>query len=67
MIPQREGKIKMAVVCKTSVRKKEINADIKPLLSAVKKAEPKMLKPQRRKDSEYSRIPFVVIDRKSVV
>lgn len=55
----------MAVVCKTSVRKKEINADIKPLLSAVKKAEPKMLKPQRRKDSEYSRIPFVVISSNS--
>lgn len=42
------GKIMTVEVWKTIVRKNEIIADIPPLLSAVKKDEPKMLKPANR-------------------
>ena len=39
----------------TSVRRNEMAADKMPLLRAVKKAEPKILKPATKKDSAYSR------------
>lgn len=41
----------MAANWKTKVRKKAIPADTAPLFSAVKNAELKILKPQRRKEN----------------
>ena len=59
-MPSRWGNTRMAVTWNTRVRRKEITADTMPLLSAVKNAEPKMLKPQSRKLREYSFMPRVV-------
>lgn len=42
------GSMKMAATSNTKVRKNEITAETIPLLSAVKKDEPIMLKPHRR-------------------
>ena len=44
----------------SSVRRKEMAADTVPLFSAVKNAEPKMLKPDRIKLMQYSFMPWVV-------
>lgn len=44
----------------TSVRRKEMRAEIRPLLRAVKKAEPKMFSPENRKDRANSRRPRTV-------
>ena len=38
----------------TSVRRKEIAAEMAPLFNAVKNAEEKMLKPHSRKENAYS-------------
>ena len=48
LIPKIAGRISTAAIWKTSVRRKEIAADTPPLLSAVKKEEPKILKPLNR-------------------
>lgn len=48
LIPIRKGKHRTHIICRTRVRAKEISADIKPLLSAVKKDEAYILKPARR-------------------
>ena len=42
----------MAAVWNSRVRRNAMAAEITPLLRAVKKAEPKMLKPMARKDRE---------------
>lgn len=49
------GRTRTQQVWKSSVRRKEIAAETKPLLSAVKKAEVKMLKPESRKEKENRR------------
>ena len=51
---QISGRISIAAVWKTSVRRKEIIAETPPLLSAVKKDEVKMLKPASRNANENS-------------
>ena len=53
--PKSKGRSRMAAICRTSVRRNEMAADKMPLLRAVKKAEPKILKPATKKDSAYSR------------
>ena len=47
-MPRIIGRISTAATWNTRVRRKEIAADIPPLLSAVKKDEPKILKPLNR-------------------
>lgn len=51
-IPRNTGKIKTAAIWHTSVRKNEINAEINPLFSAVKKDEPKIGTPAKRNEKE---------------
>ena len=50
--PQISGKISTAADCNTNVLKKEIKAEIGPLLRAVKKDDPKIAKPVKRKENE---------------
>ena len=50
--PQSCGKISSAATWNTSVRKKEISAEVRPSPSAVKKDEPKMEKPESRNENE---------------
>ena len=58
---QKIGRIKTQAVWNTRVRRKEMTAEINPLFRAVKKDEPKMLKPQNRKDTEYRMKAHLVI------
>ena len=51
-IPQISGKINTAADCNTSVLRKEIKAEMGPLLRAVKKDEPKIPIPQNKNDAE---------------
>ena len=51
-IPQISGKISTAAAWNTRVRRKEMRAEIRPLFSAVKKPEPNMAKPAKRKEKE---------------
>ena len=60
LTPQNKGKTKTHAIWKTIVRQKEINAEIKPLLSAVKNDDVKMLIPEKIKDNEKMRIASVV-------
>ena len=59
--PHTSGKSKIAAIWKTSVRRKEIAADTGPLFRAVKKPEPKIAKPAKRKEKENIRKPLRVI------
>ena len=45
LIPNNAGSKSSMIIWKTRVRRKEIAADITPLLNAVKKEEPNILKP----------------------
>ena len=58
--PMISGRVRMDTTWNSSVRRKEIAADTAPLFSAVKNAEPKMLKPDRIKLMQYSFMPWVV-------
>ena len=58
--PMISGRVRMDTTWNSSVRRKEIAADTVPLFSAVKNAEPKMLKPDRIKLMQYSFMPWVV-------
>ena len=49
-ILKKIGKIIIAAVWKTKILRKEITAEIAPLLRAVKKAEPKIPNPFNRKE-----------------
>ena len=51
-IPQKIGRISTAATWNTTVLRKEIAADTIPLLRAVMKEEPKILKPQSRNETE---------------
>ena len=54
-IPSRSkiiGSSTTAQIWQTKVRTKEITAEIRPLLSAVNRELPKILKPQSKNDSE---------------
>ena len=44
------GRTRTQQVWKSSVRRKEISADVSPSFRAVKKEEPKMAKPAKRKE-----------------
>lgn len=59
-ISKKMGRINTQEVWNTSVRKKDMAAEIAPLLSAVKKEEAKMLKPARIKEKEKSRNAWLV-------
>ena len=48
--PQNRGKNITAAIWNTKVRRKEIAAETRPLLSAVKKEEPKIANPEKRKE-----------------
>ena len=50
--PRRIGRIRTDSVWKISVRRKEIAAEIPPLLRAVKNDEEKILKPDSKKQNE---------------
>ena len=50
--PRRGGKRKMQTNSKTNVRTREMTAEIKPLLRAVKKLEAKIEKPAVKKTKE---------------
>ena len=56
-IPRISGRKSTTVTWNTRVRRKEIAADTAPLLKAVKKADPKILKPFIRNTGAYSRKP----------
>ena len=58
--PMISGRVRTDTTWNSSVRRKEIAADTVPLFSAVKNAEPKMLKPDRIKLIQYSFMPWVV-------
>lgn len=51
-VPRIYGMRRTARTWKKSVREKEISADIRPLLSAVKSEDVKIEKPQKRKEIE---------------
>ena len=48
LIPNKIGSVITTIIWNTSVLKKEIVADIRPLFSAVKNEEPYILKPLTR-------------------
>lgn len=50
--PQINGKVKIAAAWNTKVRRKDMAAEINPLPRAVKKEEPKIAKPEKRKEKE---------------
>ena len=50
--PQSNGRISTARHWNTSVRRKEIRAEVNPSFRAVKKEEPKMAIPENRKEKE---------------
>ena len=58
--PSSRGRMGTEAVWNTSVRRKEMAAEIAPLFSAVKKPEVKMLKPASRNDQENRRKAWVV-------
>ena len=49
---KKMGRISTAATWKTSVRRKEMAADTPPLPRAVKKEEPKIANPEKRKETE---------------
>ena len=49
----------------TSVRRKEIRAEVSPSFSAVKKEEPKMAKPENRKATEKMAKAWAVMSSSS--
>ena len=51
-MPKIRGKTKTAIVWNKRVRKKEMIAEMGPLLRAVKKEEPKMATPENKKEKE---------------
>ncbi len=59
--PQISGRSRTAEIWKTRVRRKEIRAEVRPSPSAVKKAEPKMANPAKRKEKEKTKKPRNVI------
>ena len=62
---KKTGRINTRDSWYTSVLIKEIAAETGPLLSAVKKDDENIQKPDIKKDSENIRIPLVVIKRSS--
>ena len=64
-VPNISGRIRMAATWITRVLKNEIAADNTPLLSAVKKADPKILNPATKNDIEYKRNAVYVIANSS--
>ena len=58
-----KGRRKTVTDWKTSVRKKEMTADTGPLFSAVKKDEPKIAVPVKRKAKEQYKNPVFVISK----
>ena len=52
--PQSKGKSNTAAIWNTRVRKKEINAETGPLFNAVKKEEPYIDIPAKRKAKDYT-------------
>ena len=60
-MPKIKGKIIIHTIWKTSVRINEIAADTKPLLSAVKKDEPKNEIPQNKNENENIVNALIVI------
>ena len=65
--PQINGRIKMNAIWKTRVRKNEITAEIRPLLSAVKNADAKIFIPLMMYESEKRQIALVVISCNSLL
>ena len=59
-LPNTAGKMNIARIWKSSVLKNDIAAEIAPLLSAVKNAEPKMLNPIIKYDVENIRKAYTV-------
>ena len=53
-----------AAIWKTMVRKKDIIAETRPLFSAVKKDDPKIANPAKRKENEKMKKAFTVISHK---
>ena len=53
--PNRSGSRRTEEVWKTSVRRKEMAAEMRPLLSAVKNEDAKILKPANRNANENRR------------
>lgn len=49
-VPMNNGIMSTAELSKTSVRIKDITAEVRPSLSAVKKAEPKIEKPASKNE-----------------
>ena len=49
---QMSGKISTAAIWNTSVRRKEMSADVRPSPSAVKNDEPKIENPESRNENE---------------
>lgn len=58
--PKKTGRSSTEAVWKISVRINEMAAETAPLLSAVKKEEPKMLNPASRKEKANSRKAWLV-------
>lgn len=52
-IPKISGNINTAATWKINVLRKEINAEMRPSFNAVKKDEPKIAIPEKRKEKEY--------------
>lgn len=59
-MPQKDGKTSTAAHSNTSVRRKEIRAEVSPSPRAVKKDEPKIEKPEHKNEQEKKRNPRTV-------
>ena len=65
-MPNISGRIITAAIWNSSVLENEIAAETKPLLSAVKKDDAKILKPEIKKDIENSLKPLQVKSKSSL-
>ena len=62
--PITNGRVNTAIVWNTSVRIKDIIPLVKPSFNAVKNDEPKMPKPENRKEKPYMKKAYLVISYK---
>ena len=65
--PKNTGNTSTAIISNTNVLPKEINAEVNPSFKAVKKAEAKMLKPEKRKDNAHMEKAWADTSRSSLL
>ena len=65
-IPQISGRTSTAITWNYIARRKEIRADVSPSFRAVKKADPYIEIPEKRKENEYMENALAVNSRRDL-